>query len=153
MTISINASIQQAQYTAKWQNGGEGTQGEEGCSKMSVSLLPALPTPEDRDNHWPERGAMALLVPCWAIWPPSAADLWCLCLSLPFPPAVAAGSSTTLQSPVLAHPLALPLPFLWQEQPAHGSRWQNSFFPPLSLPCTSLFVSIFLSINFMQCLY
>lgn len=55
----------------------------------------------------------------------------------------------TPQSPILAHPLALPLPFLWQEQPTYRPRWQNSVFPPLSLPCTSLFGSIFLSLNFM----
>ena len=42
---------------AKW-----GRRGEEGYSRMSVALLPALPAPEDGDNHWQEGGAMALLV-------------------------------------------------------------------------------------------
>lgn len=98
-------------------------------------------------------GRMALLVAMLGKLGPSAAGVRCLCLSLPFLLAVAAGSSSALRSPVLAHPLALLLPFLWQEQPAQRSRWQNSVFSPLSLPCTSLFVSIFLSTNLMQCLY
>lgn len=116
--------------------------GEERCSTVSMASLPALPSPEDGV-------AMALLLPMMGRLVSSPTGLQCFCLSLPFPPAVAARSHWIWKSPVLAHPLALPLPFLWQEQLTYRPRWQNSVFPPLSLPCTSLFGSIFLSLNFM----
>lgn len=42
--------------------GHGGRQGEEGCSLVFVSLLPALPVPEDGDNCWEEGSVMALLL-------------------------------------------------------------------------------------------
>lgn len=121
---------------------GEMGEWEERCSAASVASLPALPSPEDGR-------AKALLVPMLGRLTPSSRGPQCLRLSLPFPPAVATVSTWTWQSPVPACPSALPLPFLWQEQPLYKPRWQNSVCPPLSLPSTSLFGSIFLSLNFM----
>lgn len=89
--------------------------------------------------------AMALLLSMMGRLVPSPTGLQCLCPSS----SLLLWSRCTRQSPSLARPLAQSLPLLWQEQLTYRPRWQNSVFPLLSMHCTSLFGSIFLSLNFM----
>lgn len=104
--------------------GKRGTQGEEGCRKMSVLLLLALPVPEDGDNHWQE-GVRWLVAVLGQLVPKP-------CKSFPPIP------QQQLDPAQLCRLLFQPIPQPCCSQPAHRPRRQNSVFPPLSLPCTSL---------------